>query len=359
MDLMRYHPQGTCGSSSAVQPGHGLGAAPSTSGGQILGFRLGLLAAVAAVSMLINSAAVDATGDIAALAAQRQALQAQANVVLGSRDSTMAELLLTRDRLGLLRGRLERNAVALAALDRQQSNLRADVARTEARIQLKKDLLSGLVRSQYKTRANSNLSEILFDSSNLSQVVDRIVATETIGKRAHTIIDELRSQEARLAVESSALEVKQAEAGLLQVALKQQREQVQALAADYQSQLSSLDASAHALLAQIKQVDAAIAAASLPPGGGGRYTQQQIVSIIRTAAARYGANGDQMVRVAQCESGLNPRAYDPYSGASGLFQFMPGTFYGHGGHDIWDPTDQSNVAAQMFAHGQSSAWTCR
>jgi septal ring factor EnvC (AmiA/AmiB activator) len=271
----------------------------------------------------------------------------------------MAELLLTQDRLGALRGRLERNAVALAALDHQQSDLRAVVARTEARIQMKKDLLSGLLRSQYKTRTNSNLSEILFDSSNLSQVVDRIVATETIGKRAHTIIDELKSQQARLAIESSALEVKQVEAGRLQVALKQQREQVQALAADYQSQLSSLDASAHALLARIKQVDTAIAAASVQPGGGGRYAQQQIISIIRTAAARYGANGDQMVRVAQCESGLNPRAYDPYSGASGLFQFMPGTFYGHGGHDIWDPTDQSNVAAQMFAQGQSSAWTCK
>jgi hypothetical protein len=135
---------------------------------------------------------------------------------------------------------------------------------------MKKDLLSGLVRSQYKTRTNSNLSEILFDSSNLSQVVDRIVATETIGKRAHTIIDELKSQQARLAIESSALEVKQVEAGRLQVALKQQREQVQALAADYQSQLSSLDASAHALLARIKQVDTAIAAASVQPGGGVR-----------------------------------------------------------------------------------------
>jgi soluble lytic murein transglycosylase-like protein len=142
-------------------------------------------------------------------------------------------------------------------------------------------------------------------------------------------------------------------------ALNQQKGEVQAVAADYQAQLSSLDAKAHNLLAQIKQLDAAIAAASGPPGGGASYSQQQIISIIRTAAATYGANGDQMVRVARCESGLNPRAYNPYSGASGLFQFMPGTFYAHGGHDIWDPKDQSNVAAKMFAQGQSGAWTCK
>jgi hypothetical protein len=309
--------------------------------------------------MLFSPAGVDATGDIAALAAQRQALQAQANIVLGSRDSTLGPLLLTQDRLGALRGQFERNAVALADIDRQQADLRAGIATTRARIQTKMDLLSGLVRSQYKARGDSNLSQILFDSSNLSQVVDRIVATEAISKRAHTTIDELKGQETALAVESSALTTNQAEARRLQAALTQQRGQVQTVAADYQSQLNSLGANAHALLAQIKQVDAAIAAASAPPSGGSRYSQQQIISIIRTAASRYGANGDQMVRVARCESGLNPRAYDPNSGASGLFQFMPGTFYGHGGHDIWDPTDQSNVAAKMFAQGQSGAWTCK
>ena len=53
--------------------------------------------------MLFSPAGVDATGDIAALAAQRQALQAQANVVFGSRDSTLAQILLTQDRLGALR----------------------------------------------------------------------------------------------------------------------------------------------------------------------------------------------------------------------------------------------------------------
>jgi len=309
--------------------------------------------------MHLTIVGVDATGNIAALAAQRQALQARANVVLGSRDSTLAGLLLTQDRLGALNGQLERNAVALAALDRQQANLRAVILATEARIEAKKGLLSGLVRSQYKTRDDSSLSQILFDSSNLGQVVDRMVATEAIGKRAHTVIEELRGQESALAVESSALSRKEAEAGRIQAALTHQSGEVQAVAAEFRAQLSSLDASAHVLLAEIKQVDAAIAAASAPPAGGRTYTQQQIISIIRTAASTYGANGDQMVRVARCESGLNPRAYDPYSGASGLFQFMPGTFYGHGGHDIWDPTDQSNVAAKMFAQGQSSAWTCQ
>lgn len=92
-------------------------------------------------------------------------------------------------------------------------------------------------------------------------------------------------------------------------------------------------------------------AVRVPVGGS-------IVAIIRAAAARYGVDGDRLVRVAMCESGLNPNAVNR-SGASGLFQFKPATFYGHGGHNIWDAADQSDVAARMFAQGLASQWTCR
>jgi soluble lytic murein transglycosylase-like protein len=87
-------------------------------------------------------------------------------------------------------------------------------------------------------------------------------------------------------------------------------------------------------------------------------SKAQIAAIIRAAAARYGVDGDRLLRVAMCESGLNPNARNA-SGAEGLFQFKPATFYGHGGHNIWDPADQSDVAARMFAQGLSGQWTCK
>ena len=102
-----------------------------------------------------------------------------------------------------------------------------------------------------------------------------------------------------------------------------------------------------------KPVQAVQAAAVVVPA-----SRAQIAAMIRAAAAKYGANGDQMVRVAMCESGLNPNARNA-SGAEGLFQFKPATFYGHGGHNIWDPADQADVAARMFAQGLSHEWTCR
>ena len=89
-----------------------------------------------------------------------------------------------------------------------------------------------------------------------------------------------------------------------------------------------------------------------------------IEATIRDAAARQGADPDQLLRVAWCESRYNPNAVNP-SGASGLFQFMPATWAansvraGFAGASVFDPAAAANVAAWMFARGSAGQWTCR
>jgi len=90
----------------------------------------------------------------------------------------------------------------------------------------------------------------------------------------------------------------------------------------------------------------------------------EIESIIRAAAARWGADPTQLLRVAWCESRYNPLAYNA-SGASGLFQFMPRTWAansvraGYGGASAFDPVASANTAAFMFSMGQAGQWTCK
>ena len=84
-----------------------------------------------------------------------------------------------------------------------------------------------------------------------------------------------------------------------------------------------------------------------------------ITQIVWAAAQQYNVSYSWLLGVAQCESGLNPTAVNKYSGASGLFQFMPATFHGHGGTDIWDPVQQADIAAKMFSIGESGEWTCK
>ena len=89
------------------------------------------------------------------------------------------------------------------------------------------------------------------------------------------------------------------------------------------------------------------------------YATGPVADIIRAAAARHGVDPNTLLRVAMCESGLNPNSYNARSGASGLFQFKPATYAAHGGHNIWDPVEQADIAAKMFSQGLASAWTCK
>lgn len=95
-----------------------------------------------------------------------------------------------------------------------------------------------------------------------------------------------------------------------------------------------------------------------------------IASIITVAANRYGIDPTRALRIAQCESGLNPRAsnLNYYAGGgnpTGLFQYLPETWnrigsrspYGVG--NIYSAEDQANVTMWAWANGYAGEWECQ
>jgi hypothetical protein len=87
------------------------------------------------------------------------------------------------------------------------------------------------------------------------------------------------------------------------------------------------------------------------------------LTAIHWAAARWGASDPALVRVAQCESGLNPHAYNAGGGFSGLFQFLPATYWAYARlagetRSYWSASGSADVAAWMFAHGLANQWAC-
>jgi hypothetical protein len=80
-----------------------------------------------------------------------------------------------------------------------------------------------------------------------------------------------------------------------------------------------------------------------------------ITEIIYAAAADYGVDGDYLLSIAECESGLDPQAYNS-GGYHGLFQYDDGTWATYGNGDIWDPVAQAQTTAKLIAAGQSSRW---
>lgn len=96
------------------------------------------------------------------------------------------------------------------------------------------------------------------------------------------------------------------------------------------------------------------------PGNGSGYTTDQIIQIIYAAADRYGQPREDMLRVARCESNLDPNAVNP-AGSYGLFQFVPSTWAStpYAGYDIFDPWASANAAGWMWSQGRRGEWVCQ
>jgi hypothetical protein len=93
----------------------------------------------------------------------------------------------------------------------------------------------------------------------------------------------------------------------------------------------------------------------IPPPGSGGDGLAAIYSVFGNSPGLSWA-----LRVANCESHYNPLAVNRYSGASGLFQFMPSTWNANfPGWNIWDPYAQSRAALSFYNAGRQSAWTCK
>lgn len=103
------------------------------------------------------------------------------------------------------------------------------------------------------------------------------------------------------------------------------------------------------------------APADPPADGSDGYTEDEIIQIIYNAADAYGQPREDMLRVARCESVLDPNAVNSASNASGLFQFLPSTWETtpYADENIFDPVASANAAAWMWDNGRRNEWVCQ
>lgn len=82
-----------------------------------------------------------------------------------------------------------------------------------------------------------------------------------------------------------------------------------------------------------------------------------VQSAITLASVVYGVPERELRGIAWCESRFTPTARNP-SGASGLMQFMPGTWaatpMGRAGLSVWDP--YANILAAAWLRREDGSW---
>jgi hypothetical protein len=102
-------------------------------------------------------------------------------------------------------------------------------------------------------------------------------------------------------------------------------------------------------------------------GGGsddsckGSYTEKEILGFISSAAKKYGQSESAMVRVARCESNLDPCAVNRSGPYYGLYQFLKSTWSKtpYGDQSIYDPKAQAMAAGWMWKEGRKNEWACK
>lgn len=91
-----------------------------------------------------------------------------------------------------------------------------------------------------------------------------------------------------------------------------------------------------------------------------RLHQPDSLEAIRLAAIAYHVDYQLLRDIAACESHLYRYAKNRHSTASGLFQFLTGTFAGtpYGAESIWSPYANALAAGWMISQGRRGEWVC-
>ncbi|MBW3631510.1 MAG: transglycosylase SLT domain-containing protein [Chloroflexi bacterium] len=92
-----------------------------------------------------------------------------------------------------------------------------------------------------------------------------------------------------------------------------------------------------------------------------RHSEQEILDFIGHAAKKFGQSENAMIRVARCESALDPCAVNRSGPYYGLFQFLKSTWNTtpYGDRDIYDPEAQALATAWMWKEGRKNEWACQ
>lgn len=84
---------------------------------------------------------------------------------------------------------------------------------------------------------------------------------------------------------------------------------------------------------------------------------EEVRNLIVDEAKRQGVRSDLALFLAKVESNFNPNAKNPNSSATGLFQFIDGTWKGNCEGNRLDPKDNARCAMELLGSGGLHHWT--
>jgi soluble lytic murein transglycosylase-like protein len=224
-------------------------------------------------------------------------------------------------------------AAQLSELNLQMAALEQSVTDTQQRIQRERAQVRMLARALYAQP--DSLVATVFESASISEAVTRLADLTSAGDRAVAAKRELDRDLTTISRQRALMQA--------------DRDRTDQLRQQLEVQFGKL--------VQQGLAHAAPPTPSLPPVAPGSIQQ-----IIMDAFAPLGAGAQAWaLRVARCESNFNPLAVNRYSGASGLFQFLPSTWASLPQHSssVFDPVANAQAAAVLYQRSGPNQWSCK
>ncbi|MDX6582315.1 MAG: resuscitation-promoting factor RpfC [Solirubrobacterales bacterium] len=315
-----------------------------------------LLLAVGAAQAL-GAQSIDGLNlQIAGAKDQAQALAAQIDDATAQLAAAQQQAIVAAEREAQLNSVLERGR-------ERERRLEAEVARTReelgaARRQLHRGLnaLSNRLVDIYRG-GMPDATALLLESDGYDDLTTRAEYLKRVEQADASLVSRVRSLRDEVSKRLNAVEEAQQRAEDFNAQIEAARDEIAAVRAEAESRASQLAALRSQRQAAVESLQAQV----------GRWTDQvQRLERISAAQAQSEVSawfGDWAIpeAIVMCESGGNFGAVNPSSGAGGAYQILPSTWELYGGQGLpqdASPSEQSDIAAQIWADSGSAAWEC-
>jgi len=310
----------------------------------------------------LNSKIADAQSQAQSMSAD---VQAKADQVAAAQQQAAAAAQREAELSNLLAQGQQRSAELAVRVQQTQSHLQ------RARAHLKRalaDLQARLV-AIYKS-GSPNAAEILLnahgfrDLANRAELVGRIENSDAdLAKRVRSLRNQVKDaltavRQAKAEQDAYNARVSDARDQMASVRAnaEQQAAQLDAARQQEQAAIATLQSNVSTWESQVQQIQAAQAAAAQQA-----QESQASAASAQATVANWVGNWAIPQAIVMCESGGNFNAVNPSSGAGGAYQILPSTWRLYGGSGApqdASPSQQSNIAAQIWADSGPSAWAC-
>jgi len=334
--------------------------------------------ALGLAALPVTSSAAPSLGQLnSQLGAEQAHQQSLASSISGLSDlisSLDGQISLVESREAEVRADLARDRAALAATESALTREQQLLATLRARLARARMLLARQLVSNYEQN-KPNLVSVVLESNGFKDLLDRLTYLRDAQQQQQTIISITRQAKAQADAAAKRLAALEATDKEMTIAttqrvlalasmnslLQSKQTALQHARAAQQDALAASQARGAALRSEISQVEAEQAAAARAAAAAAAAAAAGSGSTPTAVGPAPSGGWTIPQQVVQCESGgqnLTPNG----AGASGYYQFMPGTWNNYGGYGqaYQAPKSLQDQRAQQLWNGGAGAsnWVC-